>query len=279
MNQQAKSVKYTKDSCSDLSVCPTCKGTGYEVFEEAHPEVYGNDVSVCMAQECHTCRGATSSRTEMFKKSSNIPLAYYNNKYADFDWSIYQDSTGNTINLEMQRKAVNDFINAYREWKEEGLGFYIYSKTKGSGKTFLASCLCNELMQRYNIKTLFVNTSKLLDIAQSRDKDSPDKYKREPLELLSNCELLVLDDIGQKRTGGEWLSEILFKIIDDRMNQKLVTIFTSNLELDALNIDERIIERINKMAFTLGLPEYNVRSREANQSKVNFIKARSETWK
>lgn len=275
MNQQARSVKYTEGSCSNLSVCPTCKGTGFKVFEEPHPEVYGNDVLLCMAQLCPDCRGVTSSRTEMFKKSSNIPLTYYNSKYSDFNWGIYQDSSGKAVNLESQKKAVDDFINAYREWKKEGLGFYIYSKTKGSGKSFLASCICNELMQRYNIKTYFVNTSKLLDIAQSGDKDSPDKYKREPLELLSNCELLVLDDIGQKRTGGEWLSEILFKIVDDRMNQRLVTIFTSNVELDSLNIDERIIERINKIAFTLGLPEYNVRSRDSIQGKLDFIKRRS----
>ena len=205
-------------------------------------------------------------------KNSNIPIVFYDKNYECFNWNIYIDSTGKVIDLSKKKNLVENFLKSFKEWNEKGLGLYIYSKTKGSGKTFLASCLCNELMELYGIKTRFISATNLLDIAQSGDKNSYDEYRREPIKLLCNCKLLVIDDIGQKQTGKEWMNEILFKIVDERMTKKLVTIYTSNIPIEELGIDERVIERINKTSFAVGLPEYNVRSKEAYSEKLNFLK-------
>ena len=137
------------------------------------------------------------------------------------------------------------------------------------GKT----AICNSLMNQNAIRARFVSATELLDIAQSGDKSSEDEYKKNPIKKLCDCKLLVLDDIGMKKTGNEWMNEELFKIIDSRMTQGLVTIITSNQKPDELNVDDRIIERIQKMTVVIELPEYNVRSKEAHAKKIEFFRS------
>lgn len=256
----------------DFSVCPTCRGCGYVIIQKPAPLVYGDDRLVDFAIPCPDCNGGSANRIETAKKLSSIPESFYNKKYESFKWNIYRDEAGKEIDLSKYQKLVESFLNKYSDWKESGMGLYIFSKTKGSGKTLLSSCLCNELMELYQIRTKFVSATQLLDISQSGDKTSMDEYKREPIKLLCNCELLVIDDIGQKKSGYDWMNEILFRIIDDRMNKKLITIFTSNLEIEDLTLDDRIIERIKKISMVLRLPEFNVRSRESEEEKRKFLK-------
>ena len=68
------------------------------------------------------------------------------------------------------------------------------------------------------------------------------------------------------------MNDLLFRIVDERMTQKLVTIFTSNIVIDRLSLDERITERINKMSHPVSLPEFNVRHIESNNNKAEFLK-------
>lgn len=279
MNQEIKEKLSTLSRSYDFSVCPTCKGSGWILREETDiPEMietYGeeNEISNSYAYPCPTCKGGHIEKVETAKKNSNIPIVYYDSVYSSFKWDIYKDSSGKTIDLSNPQKGIESYLRNYKKCKSKGYGLYIYSKTKGSGKTFLASCLCNELMELYAIRTRFVSASNLLDIAQSGDKTSPDEYKREPIKLLCNCELLVVDDIGQKKNGQEWMSDIMYKIADERFKKQLSTIYTSNLKVDELNLNEATIERMKLGIFLeIKLPEFNVRSRESYNEKVSFMK-------
>jgi Cdc6-like AAA superfamily ATPase len=82
----------------------------------------------------------------------------------------------------------------------------------------------------------------------------------------------VLDDIGQRKTGNEWLQDILFQILDARTFNKLVTIFTSNVKVQNLNIDERVRRRIEDFTVQLPLPEYPVGNSEAKEKKMDLLK-------
>ena len=269
MDQKTRERPSVSKTSYDFSVCPTCKGVGMIVFSQ---EGYEDGQKACFASPCPTCKGGLDVRTETVKRLSDIPSVYYDKGYQSFNWNIYRDSDGKQIDMSKRRMIVEDFLKNYRKWKSKGYGLYLNSKTKGTGKTFLASCICNELMELYGIRTKFVNATKILDISKSGDKESPDIYKREPIRLLSNCELLVLDDIGQKKNGENWINEVMFTIVDDRMNNGLVTLYTSNLEVGALPLDPRIIDRISKTSISMTLPEYNVRLNESYDDKVIFLK-------
>lgn len=259
--------------------CPKCGGDGMYVYmqlaseyakERGVEDIYASRPQpyyIPVGRKCPYCNGGFIEDVKQVKKFSGIPTTFYDKRMSAFDWGIYVDDSGRTVSTANQQKGINSFIEQFEIWEEENIGLYIYSKTKGSGKTFLASCVCNELMNRRAIKTRFVSASELIDISQSGDRNANDEYKRNPLKLLHDCKFLVIDDLGQKSTGGEWLEDILFKLLDDRVSNKRMTVITSNLAIQELPFDERIIDRVNTLCMPCHLPEICVRSREINERR------------
>ena len=54
-------------------------------------------------------------------------------------------------------------------------------------------------------------------------------------------------------TKKEWIDTELFRLIDYRYSNKRVTIFTSNIPMDSLKLNERIVDRIFSMCIKLDL--------------------------
>lgn len=268
--------------------CPVCMGTNYEIFQawelneidhkrfkdiiQRHIELYGSiqQKTSGYAIPCRRCNGGHAQKVQVSREQSNIPSSFYDKKIEDFDRSIYRTQDGKVADISKMMQAVDSFILDFEKWDKKGFGLYICSGMKGSGKTFLASCICNSLIQKYPMNTKFVSASQLLNI--SKNSDGSGNYNTDQLSLLCKCKLLVIDDIGQKNCGSDWMNDVLFQIIDARYQQKLVTIFTSNVKIVALDLDDRIVDRINKMTFQMSLPEYCVRAKEANEQKTEFMK-------
>lgn len=268
-------MPFQRASSNDLKMCPECHGTGYVVrrmVTDISREVYGEARAVEYALPCPLCHGGHAQKVETMRTLAEIPRAFYDKKYDSFDWTLYRDAEGNPMDLSRQKRFVDSFISSFEMWDERGLGLYIWGHVKGCGKTFLASCICNELMGKYAMGTRFISTTNLLNIAQSADRSGRTEWERDPIGFLCSCKLLVLDDLGQKNTGAEWLTDILFRITDERMQKKLVTIITSNIRLSELSFDDRVVDRINKICQPIPLPDYCVRAREANDQKASFFR-------
>lgn len=236
-----------------------CRIEGNLVYEE------DDDALVEYVTACPYCRGEEYKYTRSRKKAQ-IPAAYYDAEFEDFDWTIYEDDKGRKLVLEQQELFVTSFINDYRKWEKEGIGLYIWSKMKGSGKTFLASAICNTLIKRYHIRPKFVSASELLNIASKAEKGT------DPIGELCECNLLVLDDLGQKNTGEDWMNDIVFRIFDARMNDKLITLVTSNKRMEDQPFDDRISDRMYQMLQPIPLPDYCVRAKEAKEAKKALLK-------
>lgn len=272
----------TKQPTSLNNVCERCGGTGMYMFmqkaseyakERGVPHIYGDrDWEIPVGKPCPFCNGGFADDVIKVKKSADIPNSFYNKRLSDFDWNVYVSDNGITFNTSSQQDGIKSFIDQFKIWEKKNMGLYIWSKTKGSGKTFLASCICNELMDKVAIRTRFVSASQLIDISQSADKNANDEYKRNPMKLLHECKFLVIDDLGQKNLGGEWLEDILFKLLDDRMINSRMTMITSNLEIQELPFNERITDRINKLCMPFHLPEICVRSKEIRENRQELLK-------
>lgn len=270
-----KTISSLKTYSQDSSVCPECGGTGYVIRTMSTPEtreIYGDDRELDFACKCPSCNGGYAQKVESVRQNADIPTVFYDKKYESFDWNIYRDNQGRPVDLSQQKKFIDSFLTDFKKWEENGLGLYIWSSMKGSGKTFLASCLCNELMSQHAMRTRFVSATNLLNIAQSGDKGASSEYERDPIKLLCNCKLLVIDDLGQKNSGSDWMNDILFRITDERMQHKLITIITSNIRMSELSLDDRVVDRINKMCQSIPLPDYCVRSKESNEMKLKLFK-------
>lgn len=109
-------------------------------------------------------------------------------------------------------------------------GLYI-SGDLGVGKTYLCIALCNSLVKNGN-KVAFVKVSNFFN--EMRSLIGTNESLDRKISILKNCDYLVLDDIGSETVSEFVRDDILFPILDYRLENKLITIFTSNLNKDDL---------------------------------------------
>lgn len=188
-----------------------------------------------------------------------IPFKYQGLRGNDFNWSIYNVDVGEQLRL------INGFMINFNRFREEGKGLYIYSQTKGSGKTMLACCLLNELSYRYAVSTKFVT---VLDFIEMTKKSF--KGEMEDVDAIYKAGVLILDDIGVQMSK-EWVDTVLYRLINDRYNNKRITIYTSNIPVDKLKIDERTAERIEADTFCIDMPEVPIRKQQTNETKDQLL--------
>ena len=253
-----------------IGECKCCGGSGMILVErECGADVYGVNKPLIFTEPCPKCKGGFDVKVAKVRQRANIPHSFYESKLSDFDWTAYRNDKDEVIDLTKQKQFVESFVNDFDKWQKQGMGLYFWSNIRGTGKTYLASCVCNELMAKYHMVTKFVSASELISLDQQGRKDN---FEKNPIDVLCDCVLLVIDDLGQQKTGENYLDDILFRIIDHRYQNKLVTMITSNIELKKLRLDDRVSDRLNKMCQPIPLPEYSFRQKESNQSKRDFFK-------
>lgn len=84
---------------------------------------------------------------------------------------------------------------------------------------------------------------------------SAEENEGDLIDMYSQASLLVLDDIGAE-LATDWSYLTLYLIVDNRYNEMLPTIFTSNLTLEELVgrfMDERLVSRIIEMCGREGI--------------------------
>ena len=115
------------------------------------------------------------------------------------------------------------------EKREKGL--YIYGDL-GTGKTYLCTALANSLVKKGK-KIAFVKVSNFFNEMKSYFSQDPDMIDRN-ISILKKAEYLFLDDIGSEAVSEFVRDDILFRVLDYRLENKLMTIFTSNLSKEEL---------------------------------------------
>ena len=202
----------------------------------------------------------TQEETEFRKVRSMMPFNFIGLKGKDFNWDIYGKD------IKKAKNYVNNFILKFEQFLERGIGLYIYSSTKGSGKTMLSCCILNEISDRYPISVKFINALDLLEMTKQGYKgDEP-----EELRPLYTSSVLFIDDIGVQMAK-DWINTIFYRLINVRYTERLVTIYTSNIATDALKMDERIIDRIESTTYLVELPEVPVRHMKQEKEKERIF--------
>ena len=156
-------------------------------------------------------------------------------------------------------EALNNFMKNVEEKVENGEGLYIWSECTGNGKTSWACKILSYYFRKVAFKSglenegLYIYLPTFLDdLRQSYDE--PDADFSELLDMLKNCKLLVIDDIGAEKST-EWVNERLLSIINTRMMKGLSTVYTSNCSLEDIGnrMGERISSRIRGSATEIHL--------------------------
>lgn len=162
-------------------------------------------------------------------------------------------------------KWVTAFIKKYRKG-ETYKGLYL-SGNFGSGKSYIISATINELVKDGKTAAM-IYYPKFLNMLKASFSSDFD----EQLNYAMNADLLLLDDIGAENITSWSRDDILGTILQHRMDNKLVTFFTSNLTKEELEVHlsstkdgidklkaKRIMERINFLTDELKLISKNQR--------------------
>lgn len=204
-------------------------------------------------------KAAQKKEADFRKERSRIPPEYKDLMAKDFKWGIYG------VNLNKEQGKILQYITRYEEFREKGMGLYIHSGTKGSGKTMLACCVLNEISSRYYGSVKFVNALDFLEMTKKGfNYDNPE------VEALYICKTLVIDDIGAQ-LDKDWINTVFYRLVNDRYTNHKPTIYTSNLSIDQLKMDDRIIDRIDSTSFEIHLPEKSIRREKRQREKDEIM--------
>ncbi len=198
-----------------------------------------------------------------------IPEEFREFKVNEFDVSIYS-SEENRIIAQAAKGAAVGLVKNFEKINDIGRGLYFYSAMTGSGKTRLMASLGNAIVKTKNVNVRFITASNLFDKIKGTFNGEDDEYGK-MMDEIKNIDVLLLDDIGAEMPT-DWTSSIFCSILNERLTQKKMTIFTSNYSINKLPYDNRIISRINKMAVPIPFPEESIRQVIAERENQDFIK-------
>lgn len=159
---------------------------------------------------------------------------------------------------------VKNYVDNFETFYKSNRGLLFWG-TVGTGKSYAAACIANELLNR---KTPVVMTSfvKVLQVIQDNTENETEFVNR-----LCAARLLIIDDLGTERNT-DYALEKVYNVIDSRYRTGKPLILTTNLNLRDMQMTQdiryqRIYDRIFEMCHPVMV---NGTSWRINQAKERF---------
>ena len=147
----------------------------------------------------------------------------------------------------------------------ENIGLVLHGPV-GTGKTFLASCICNSVIER-GFSALFLN----LGAIALKTVSVKEAEREEAREAIMEPDLLVLDDLGVERRS-DYMDEAVYTVVNARYMANKPAIFTTNLRASDFENpgderQKRIFSRIVGMCDFVPVEGKDMRVGEHNMKK------------
>ena len=220
----------TPESSRDSDVCPICHGSEWILVKKNGVEA---------AKPCKCRERAVMSRRLRF---ADIPEAFRGMDLKTFRMDVYRNPDSKK-RVSDACKIIKTYLDDFENQKEQGMGLFIWSRTKGSGKTRIAAGIANELMKSYAVK-FAVSLTILQEIKNTWSKGAEYSESR-LLDALSTTDVLIIDDLGTEMTN-KFTEVQLFTCMQERIKNNLSTIISPNLSFDDISstYSERIFSRL-----------------------------------
>ena len=203
--------------------CPKCKDTGF----------IGIDKCSCFK----------SKLIKLYYKDSDLEEAVKTNNFKNFNINLYSNHKLNDERY-TPRKNIEDILEYITgeylpNFKTSNTNLLFYGNS-GTGKTFLSWCSAKELLDK-GFLVVYKTSDDLLralkDIKFNNDTDLEN--------LLINCDLLIIDDLGSEQIT-DFSSTELFTLINKKILKNKKMLISTNLSLPLISkrYSERISSRI-----------------------------------
>lgn len=225
-----------------LLYCGKCK-----TAKQAEIEVNGVKLTpYCLCR----CQSEKYEKEKAEEKARALKEQIERNRRAGFpeahmqQWTFERDDRANAKISDICQRYVENFP----KMKAKGKGL-MFLGGFGTGKTFLAACIANALLDE-GFSVLMTNFTRLVNTLFGMREG-----KQEYIDSLNKYSLLIIDDLGVERQS-EYVAEIVQNIIDSRYRAGLPLIITSNLSPKDFTethdiAKSRLYSRISEMCLPL----------------------------
>lgn len=184
------------------------------------------------------------------------------------DKELYNYTFENAENDKYIEKA-KKYCENWKAIYENNNGLLLWGDV-GTGKTFVAGCIANYLLQ-HRVSVLVTSLSKIINNLQGFTIADKNEY----LDSLNKFKLLILDDLGAERQS-DFALEQVFNVIDSRYKNGQPIIITTNLTLTEIKNPtdtkyKRIYDRILEMCVPLKFEGISKRPQKSKE-KLNVLK-------
>jgi len=214
-----------------LAYCDKCGSRREMVLPLSDPPRKVRCICKCQVEALEQHREAFRAREEQdrFQRLRSAAMTDPALRHNRFSNSVYQDGPV---------AIARNYAEHWPRMREAGSGLLLWG-SPGTGKTFLASCIANELADR-QVPVLMTSFSRILGSLPGPASGE----QTAAIDALMGYPLLIIDDLGVERDT-PYAMEQVFHLIDARYRSKLPMIITTNLTMQELeNPDTREKQRI-----------------------------------
>ncbi|ADD02662.1 DNA replication protein [Thermoanaerobacter thermohydrosulfuricus WC1] len=254
-----------KESELASDVCPNCGSkTSMEI------EILGQKYTVPVMCKCRKEEYERQEREfqNQQRKIRLERLRQYSLMDKRFEQCTFENFQINENNQKLYKMAVN-YCKRWPEMKAKNIGFLFWGPP-GTGKSFLAFCIANKLIENL-VPVIAISTIGLLNRIKQTYKNYSEEEEVEIINILRNASLLVLDDLGAENNN-DWAREKLYEIIDSRYRDGKPMIVTTNLTLTQLKEKltgwdgvARTYDRLIEMCYPVEIKGTSKRVKAANE--------------
>lgn len=201
--------------------CDKCQDTGY----------IGQTKCSCYRKKLIDVYHMTSDFNDLIKEYTfdKFKLDLYGKEASEFPVSPRENMTN----------ILESVMSYMRNFKESETNLLFYG-SPGTGKTFLSSCIAKELLDKGNLVIYRTSDGLIQNLKEIKFNDN-----FELLDLLMNCDLLIIDDLGTELTT-EFSKVELFNFLNSKLLRKKKLLVSTNLTIEDIKkkYDERIYSRL-----------------------------------
>lgn len=224
-------------------------------------------------QKAIVCECKTKKHIIELYNKAKIPPLFTGAKIDSFDINIY-DKEEDCKKAAQAKKIAMHFVSEYEKFVENNKGLYLYSDTKGGGKSRLAISILIALIKVKGIEGIYASEYDILNSIKATFDSNVSTQS--VINRYSTVPFLVIDDFGMEKQT-EFVQQTYTKIIDNRMVNKRLTVFTSNLTIDEvykIYSNNRLPSRLNAVSLFVPMPEEDIRvklSKKTNEFLISNI--------
>ena len=191
----------------DSPICESCGGSGY----------VGSTMCECLQELCRQEQKREVSILTGGKETfSQFRLDYYSDEFNS------QIGTSPRTLMERNFQSIRRYALTFDTYAESML----FVGGTGLGKTFLAACVARVVADRGF--SVCYETAAHLFAKLEQAKFTPTEENRREAAKLTECDLLIIDDLGTEMPG-QFVTAALYSLLNDRMIAGKPMLITTNL--------------------------------------------------